>query len=77
MPEITSNADGTVDYLCKLKKGVFYHDDPRFPGAMCWGVVAADEQFAFQRMCDPQVECPVSANLAEYVAGMNEAGRRP
>ncbi|HWB60889.1 MAG TPA: ABC transporter substrate-binding protein, partial [Chthoniobacteraceae bacterium] len=73
MPEITNNADGTVDYLCKLKKGIFYHDDPCFPGGKGREVVAADEQFACQRMCDPQVECPVSANLSEYVAGMNEA----
>lgn len=72
MPEITSNADGTVDYLCKLKKGIFYHDDPCFPGGKGREVVAADEQYAFQRICDPKVECPVSANLSEYVAGMNE-----
>ena len=73
MPEITHNADGTVDYLCKLKKGVFYHDDPCFPGGKGREVVAADEEYAFQRICDPKVECPVSANLSEYVAGMNEA----
>jgi oligopeptide transport system substrate-binding protein len=73
MPEITHNADGTVDYLCKFKKGVFYQDDPCFPGGKGREVVAADEEFSFQRMCDPKVECPVSAALSEYVAGMNEA----
>jgi oligopeptide transport system substrate-binding protein len=72
MPEITHNADGTVDYLCKLKKGIFYHDDPCFPGGKGREVVAADEQYTFQRICDPKVECPVSANLSEYVEGMSE-----
>ncbi len=72
MPERTLNADGTVDYLCKLKPGVLFHDDPCFgrPGRE---VVAGDIHFSFQRMCDARNACPVFANLAEYVAGMKEA----
>jgi len=59
--------------LCKLKQGIHYHDDPCFPGGKGREVVAADEQYTFQRICDPKVECPVSANLSDYVAGMTEA----
>ncbi len=72
IPAHTQNADGSVDYLCKLKPGVFYHDDPCFPGGKGREVVAADEQYAFQRICDPKVECPVLENLSGYVEGMNE-----
>lgn len=73
MPEITHNSDGTVDYLCKFKQGVHFHDDPCFPGGKGREVAAADEEYTFQRMCDPKVECPVAAILSEYVAGMREA----
>ncbi|MDQ3621163.1 MAG: ABC transporter substrate-binding protein [Verrucomicrobiota bacterium] len=73
VPERTSHADGTVTYSCQLKRGVFYHDDPCFPGGKGRELVAADVHFAFQRLCDPAVETPIFNNLAEYVAGMNEA----
>ncbi len=41
IPDHTQNPDGTVDYLCKLKKGIFYHDDPCFPGGKGRELVAA------------------------------------
>jgi ABC-type transport system substrate-binding protein len=34
--------------------------------------VAEDAHFAFQRLSDPELESPVFAAFAEYVAGMNE-----
>jgi oligopeptide transport system substrate-binding protein len=73
MPERTANADGTVTYLCKLKRGVLFHDDPCFPGGKGREVVAADVHYAWQRMCDPKIECPVFSNLADYVIGLNDA----
>src|SRR5262249_41360461 len=73
MPEKTVNADGTVTYLCRMKSGILYHDDPCFPGGKGREVVAADESFAFQRICDPAEECPIYAVLATYVDGMSEA----
>lgn len=73
MPVHTQNADGGVDYLCRLKKGVFYHDDPCFPSGKGREVVAGDMQYVFQRLCDPKVQSPVFANFAEYIIGMNEA----
>ena len=73
IPQPAQNPDGTVDYLCKIKPGIFFFDDPCFSGGKGREVVAADVQYAFQRICDPKVECPVSANLSEYVAGMDEA----
>jgi len=73
MPERVSNADGTVTYLCRLQQGILYHDDPCFPNGRGREVVAADVQFAFQRLCDPALASPIFGTLAEYVAGMNEA----
>jgi ABC-type transport system substrate-binding protein len=73
MPQRLANPDGTVTYACQLKPGVLFHDDPCFPNGKGRELVAADVHYAFQRLCDPAVESPVFAALAEYVAGMNEA----
>jgi ABC-type transport system substrate-binding protein len=72
MPERTTNADGSVDYLCKLKRGIRYHDDACFPGKKGREVVAEDVHFAWLRMCDPKVECPIFASLEPTVRGMHE-----
>src|SRR5687768_11829746 len=73
VPARVANADGTVAYACRLKRGIRFHDDPCFPNGVGRELVAADVHFAFQRLCDPAVQSPVFATLAEYVAGMNEA----
>jgi oligopeptide transport system substrate-binding protein len=73
MPQRTENANGTVDYLCHLKPGILYHDDPCFPGGKGREVVAQDVEFAWQRMCDPKVECPVVSALGDCVTGMMDA----
>lgn len=73
LPEKTENADGTVTYLCRLKKGILFHDDPCFPGGKGRELVAEDVHFAFQRLSDPAVQSPVYATFAEFVAGMSEA----
>ena len=72
-PERTANPDGTVTYLCRLKPGVLFHDDPCFPNGKGRELVAQDVHYAFQRLCDPVVQSPVFAALAEFIAGMNEA----
>jgi ABC-type transport system substrate-binding protein len=73
LPEKTANADGSVSYLCRLKKGIMYHDDPCFPGGKGRELVAEDVHFVFQRLSDPAVQSPVYGSLAEYVAGMSAA----
>lgn len=72
MPERVPNADGTVTYLCRLKRGIRFHDDPCFPNGIGREIVARDVHYAFQRLCDPAVESPMFGPLAEYLAGMNE-----
>jgi ABC-type transport system substrate-binding protein len=73
VPQHATNPDGTVTYLCRLKQGILFHDDPCFPNGKGRELIAADVQFAFQRLCDPAVGSPIFATLAEYITGMNEA----
>jgi len=73
MPQKEVSAEGGITYLCKLKSGILFHDDICFPGGKGREVVAADVEFAWKRLCDPKVESPFHSNLAEYLAGFNEA----
>lgn len=73
MPKKEISADGKISYLCTLKRGVRFHNDPCFPGGKGRELVAQDVHFAWQRLCDPKVESPFLANLAEYVPGLQEA----
>lgn len=73
MPRLETNPDGTFGYVCKIKPGVFFHDDPCFPDGKGRELTSQDFVYAFQRMSDPKVECPISATLQEFVVGMAEA----
>jgi ABC-type transport system substrate-binding protein len=73
VPQPVHNADGTVTYHCAMKPGIFYHDDPCFPGGKGREVVASDVQYVFQRLCDPSLQSPFFSNLADYVDGMQDA----
>jgi ABC-type transport system substrate-binding protein len=79
MPEKQATANGGVTYLCRLKKGIFFHDDPCFPGGKGREVTAADVRYTWQRIADPKTECPVLSSLWEYLVGMkgaNEAAQK-
>jgi ABC-type transport system substrate-binding protein len=73
VPQRIERSSGGVTYLCELKSGILFHDDPCFPGGRGREVVAADVEFAFQRIADPKVECPALSNLQDYVEGLAEA----
>ena len=73
VPERIERSAGGVTYLCELKPGIFFHDDPCFPEGRGREVVAGDVLFAFQRIADPKVECPALSNLQDYVEGLAEA----
>ena len=68
-----STPEGGVTYELKVKKGVLFHDDPCFPNGKGREVTSRDFLYAFQRIADPAVECPVLATLQEYVHGLGEA----
>lgn len=75
MPARTRNADGTETYAIALQPGIFFHDDPCFPGGRGREVVAADIAYAFLRMADPEVECPVLSLFAEFMPELGERYR--
>ena len=72
MPERTAEPDGTVTYTCRLKRGIRYHDDACFPGGKGREVVAEDVHFAWLRMSDPKIECPIFGTLEPIIPGMHE-----
>ncbi len=72
MPERTTEPDGKVTYTCRLKHDIHYHKDPCFPGGTGREVVAEDVHYAWLRMCDPKVECPILSTLDPVVIGMHD-----
>ncbi|MEP6668178.1 MAG: ABC transporter substrate-binding protein [Chthoniobacter sp.] len=73
IPKKEVQADGTVSYLCRLKRGIHFHDDPCFPGGKGREVVASDVHYVFQRLADPKVESPFFAPLEQRIVGLHEA----
>jgi oligopeptide transport system substrate-binding protein len=73
LPKRISNPDGSMTYECRLKQGIFYHDDPCFPDGKGREMTARDLEFAWKRLCDPKVECPVFSSLAEFIVGFADA----
>lgn len=66
-------ADGQVDYVCRLKQGIKFHDDPCFRDGKGREVVAADVRYTFQRLCDPAVDSPFAHLFASKITGFAEA----
>jgi ABC-type transport system substrate-binding protein len=73
IPKKEVHADGTVSYLCRLKRDIHFHDDPCFPGGKGREVVAADVHYVLQRLADPKVESPFFAPLEQHILGLHEA----
>jgi oligopeptide transport system substrate-binding protein len=73
MPKRENEQDGKVNYLCRLKHGIPFHDDPCFPGGKGREVVAEDVHYVLQRMADPKVESPFFATLEQHIIGLHEA----
>lgn len=73
MPRRIKNPDGTETYEIRIKRGIYFHDDPCFPGGQGRELTAADFVYTFQRIADPAVECPVLSTLQEFIAGLGPA----
>lgn len=75
MPERKQLPGGRESYLIHLKKGLYFHDDACFEATHGIGreVVAEDVAYAFKRIADPKVECPVFSTLEDYIVGLHEA----
>ena len=69
MPEITD--DGRT-YTIRLKKGIYFSDDPAFEGKKR-ELTAADYEFAMKRLIDPKISSPNLWLIEGRVAGVDEA----
>ncbi len=72
LAEMPERSEDGLTYLCRLKPGIHFHDDPCFPGGKGREIVAEDVQYVFQRLCDPKVESPFESTFEEYVDGVAE-----
>jgi oligopeptide transport system substrate-binding protein len=72
MPEIT---DGGRTYTLKLRKGIYFSDDPAFQGRKR-ELTASDYEFAFKRLMDPQNRSPNLWLIEGRLKGMEEAIER-
>jgi oligopeptide transport system substrate-binding protein len=69
MPEIT---DEGQTYTLKLRKGIFFSDDPAFAGKKR-ELTASDYEFAFKRLMDPQLHSPNLWLIEGRLKGADEA----
>ena len=53
----------------RIKPGLRFQDDPCFPGGRGREVVANDFIYAFRRMADPSVACPVRSFFEDKILG--------
>ena len=56
----------------RLKHGVRFQDDPCFPGGKGREVVAADIIYAFKRMADPKINCPIVSYVEDKILGFED-----
>jgi len=69
MPEVT---DGGRTYTLRLKKGIYFADDPAFGGKKR-ELTAADYEYAFKRLMDPKVHSPNLWLIDGRVSGIGDA----
>jgi ABC-type transport system substrate-binding protein len=72
MPEVS---DGGRTYVLRLRKGIYFADDPAFGGRKR-ELTAHDYEFAFKRLMDPKVASPNLWLIEGRVAGIEEAVMR-
>ena len=69
MPEVS--ADG-LTYTIKLKKGIYFADDPAFGGKKR-ELTSADYAYSFKRLLDPMIHSPNSWLFEGRIQGMDAA----
>ncbi len=72
MPEIT---DGARTYTLRLRKGIYFSDDPAFEGKPR-ELTAADYEFAMKRLMDPKVASPNLWLIEGRIKGVAEAAAK-
>jgi oligopeptide transport system substrate-binding protein len=69
MPEVTDNGR---TYTLRIRKGIYFADDPAFGGAKR-ELTAKDYEFAFKRLMDPKIHSPNTWLIEGRVQGIDQA----
>jgi oligopeptide transport system substrate-binding protein len=69
LPEVS---DGGKTYTLRVKKGIYFSDDPAFEGRKR-ELTAADYEYAFKRLMDPKVSSPNLWLIEGRIAGIDAA----
>src|SRR6185312_5741310 len=72
MPEVT---DGGRTYTLRIRKGIYFSDDPAFGGRKR-ELTAADYDFAFKRLMDPKLHSPNLWLIEGRIVGVEETEAR-
>jgi oligopeptide transport system substrate-binding protein len=72
MPEVT---DGGRTFTLRVKKGIYYADDPAFEGRKR-ELVARDYEFALKRLVDPRVRSPNLWLIESRIEGLEAYSQR-
>jgi len=56
----------------RVKPGLYFHDDPCFPGGKGREVVGADFLYSFRRMADPVNNCPILNFVSDKILGFSD-----
>lgn len=70
-PEIKKLPKGYEDWTFHLRHDIVFQNDPCFPGGKGRQVTAKDFVYAFKRMADPALECPVSSWVSDKILGFD------
>ncbi|MCC6864819.1 MAG: ABC transporter substrate-binding protein [Ignavibacteria bacterium] len=61
-----------LTYTFTLRRGVYFHDNPCFPGSKGREVKASDFKYCYQRLCDPRTKTRGSWLFRDKVKGATE-----
>jgi oligopeptide transport system substrate-binding protein len=59
-------------WVFNIKHGLYFQDDPCFPGGKGREILASDFLYSFRRMADPNVPCPILSFFSDKVIGLQE-----
>lgn len=69
MPEVSKD---NLTFKIKIRRGVFFHDDPAFPEGKGREVEAKDFVFSLMRLADPKVQSTGWWTLEDRIVGLDE-----
>jgi oligopeptide transport system substrate-binding protein len=65
-------SDSGLTYTIKIKKGVFFQDNPCFEGGKGRELKAADFIYSWKRLADPKIQSPGWSSFMHQITGLDE-----